>query len=222
MTTATDTESVKEALDTANPNWIADAERAALLGQAMGLITRSAVVVITAGVATLPNDAKMPYTGAVSVFVTAGTTKGNYTFKGVNTAPTTGTYTVTPDGNMLFDAADDAPTEAEIVYHPVEGLVFTDTIAVVSHVATLLGGRSAQVLISCVNQAGTAKTCDTTRGGSPSNGHVAINAAGTGIANNASDTSTSLTVVYVAFPGNGNAQDSLYDRLAADFPITAP
>jgi len=72
------------------------------------------------------------------------------------------------------------------------------------------------------NQAGTAKTIDTTRGGSPSNGHVAISADGTQAKLNASDASTQLTVTYIAFPGVGSAVKSIYDRLETSQQLGEP
>lgn len=77
----------------------------------------------------LPDQAKCDPAGVSSLYVRAvsgGAVTGYYTPKSTTpfTTPTTGTYAVQPNGNIMLLAAD-LPTDVDVTYTPMRGRVVT-------------------------------------------------------------------------------------------------
>jgi hypothetical protein len=195
--------SLREILNEGNPNKVADALRLLLMGNAIALGARFVRDTVTAHVLTLPEQGRSVNL-AGDVYATQGGSTGlKAPVPGV---PAAGQYSVTPEGNILFAVAD-AVTEAEITYFAREGSVFEDLVDVTANVATLLGGRGAQIILAVESLAGGATGVFgvAARGSTPGAGNAAIQDVSTGVEFAAADAVTRARVRYIATPGLGDA-----------------
>lgn len=210
---------VRTLLNLANPQFIADAERAVRLGETLALIPRSLRSVVTSNAIVLPNDGKA--IRVISCFVVAATTGTGTYFTPTQTeaAPSTTQVGVSPTGDIVF-ASGDAVTLAEVVYEVCEGDVVTEVINVASSVGTLNGAKAAKKLISASVVTGVVvgpiASIDARATASPATGHAALQATGLTVNFNSDQVvGGTVSVTYIATPSVGSAQLSLTDRLAS-------
>jgi hypothetical protein len=191
---------LKDVLDESNPGKLASAMQVARAGSLLATSSQYRALTIVTHIGVLPNYAKAAQ--LLTVFATAGTTAGAKAV--VAGTPATGQVAINPAGDVLF-AAVDAVTAAEVTYVPERGPVISETVPVVSNVATPLQGRKVRNLISSTATVGTSTGAKTTvaRGTTPTAGQAAINTLGTGVAFAAADAVTQATITYVATPGIG-------------------
>lgn len=192
--------SLKDILNESNPSTVAQGMRAARVGTMLGGAPCTLSATVTSHILTLPSNQKAKAISAA--FATAGTSAGAKT--PVVGAPAAGEVRVSPNGNIEFNSTD-AITAAEVVYTPIEGEIYTETISVASHVGTFAGSRKAHLLISVTASTGTSGGAKTivARGSTPTAGNACLNNAGQAQFNS-TDAITSATVTYVAVPGVGD------------------
>lgn len=185
---------IRTVLDEANPNKLADALHALPAGTALGLLPRTEVLPVVAGIATPSVPAAM--------VAQAYSRNGGIYLNG--TAPETvagaGQITTTPDGRL---SVDPACTEVEATYIAVEGVVVTETLQVTGSTATFLAGKHSQKVLSVNVDAGIIPGGKTlvTRGTPPAAGEAALIGSGAGLILNAADVvNGQVTVTYVALP----------------------
>lgn len=210
--------SLRTILNESNPNKLASACEVLPAGDAMGLLDKTVSGAVTSNVMTLPNNAKCA--AVLRAFATAGTTTGFMTPIPTG-APATTQVGVTPTGDIIFNAATDAVTAAEVKYSPLEGPVISDLIQVASSAGTLNQSRKAHVLISAVVVTGVAPgavaTCDARGTASPASGHYALQLNGTQVKFNAAQVVTgTVLVTYVAQPGSGTTPAAVGANLDAE------
>lgn len=195
---------VRQSLNNGNPNSIATDLQMARAGEAFNLIAKTVRAAVVANVLVLPEDARaLRLIAAYGI----GTASGWKTPRAVgdNTAPSAGEAMINGAGNIVFNGTD-AITLALVIYNPIEGEIFEDTVDVASNVATLLGGRKAAALLSVNRLVGTATGLATPvhRPTAPAAGAAAIGAADDGtVAFQATDAVTRATIRYLAVPGIG-------------------
>lgn len=184
-------------LNEANPNKIPDALKDIGIGNAIGLVARSARITVVAatGVGALPEGAKAA--SVIRARVTAGGVVGAFTCLETDAAPATTQAGVNALGNIQFLIAD-AVTEAEIVYFAAEGVIRDETLAVAANVAALPSGIQARQLISGADGATGAAKVVVARGNAPGAGNVSISVDGDAI--RVGDAIASIHVRYIAFP----------------------
>jgi hypothetical protein len=201
-----------QVLQEANPSKVDATFNRVGLGDAFGNITRNTRGTVTTNELALPNDAKALV--VLHAYATAGTTAGEKT--GVDGgAPLAGEVSVTPTGDIIFNATD-AVTAAEVTYVAVEGDLVTAQIAVTAAGATdLPGERTAKLLIEASLDFGSSSGAKTVvaRGSAPGAGEAAIGDDGE-IAFNGTDVGASpvtATVTYIEFPA-----ETVSEALSAD------
>jgi hypothetical protein len=202
---------LKDVLNRANPNTLADAARAGKLGSMLGLLAAFKKGAVSSNIMTLAEGQKA-LVGLIA-YVTAGSVTGVMTF--VPGTPATTQFTVNKDGNIQFFATD-AVTAAEVSYIPMEGDIIEEDALVVSNTFTPAGGRTARLILSATATAGASTGAKTTaaRAAAPSAGQVAVTAAGL-IAFNGTDAVTRATVRFIAAP-----KVSVTDSLVATSDLT--
>lgn len=205
-------------LNESNPQKVADADRIAQMGNALGLIPRRVRGTVTSHILTLSVKAAV----VLAAIATAGGATGNLTPIRTGAAPAAGQVTVSPTGDIQFAAAD-AVTSAEVVYLSAEsGGVFTETVDVAASVGTLLQSRRGSVLLSATIDVGisTGPVTVDFRGVAPAAGEASLNLLGTGVSFNAADVVTGrATITYIAQPDVGGAGTSLGTRLASSVDL---
>jgi len=212
---------VRTSLNKANPASIAmDLQRLAF-GEVVNLIPKLVRAPVVAHKLVLPENAKA---ARILNAFGAGTASGYKTplAVGSSAAPAAGEVTVNGAGDIVFATAD-AITVATVIYVAQEGEVFEDTIDVAAGVGTLLGGRSAALLLSGTALVGTVVGAVTPlqRGAAPATGQAAIQGASDkNIVFAGGDGVTRATVRYLAVPGEGTTTfTTLAQGLNADLPI---
>ena len=209
---------LKTVLDEANPNKEPSAFQIAKAGSALGVVGAFVTGTVTSNKLTLPTGQKALQ--VLSAFSRVGTLTGYLTPIATETTPTTGQVAVNANGDIVFAVAD-AVTSAEVVYQPVEGEIYTDSVAVVASSATLLQSRRALKILSVSVVTGVipgAKTVVARGTAAPTAGNVALNAAGAAVVFNAADVVAGTALItYIATPGVGNGPAlPLSGRLLSD------
>lgn len=187
-------------LNESNPNKIPTALQDLGAGNALGLVARSARVVVVpgTGVGALPEGAKAA--AILRCRSTVGTVTGAFTPLATDAAPATTQVGVNALGNLQFLIAD-AVSECEVVYFVAEGVIRDETLAVAANIATLPPGVQARQLLTAADGAtGAAKTV-VARGNAPGAGNVSISVDGDSI--RVGDAIASIRVRYIAFPPAG-------------------
>jgi len=125
------TESLRQALNRADPNALADMLRGANLGdvlralpvylrsQTAGVTGACAQQLSTLGTVVLPEDAKAATISRCTVKA-SGVANGEFTIVAYGTTPTTTQCAVAPNGDIVF-LGSDAVTSADIIYTPQKG-----------------------------------------------------------------------------------------------------
>jgi hypothetical protein len=191
--------SLREAANESNPNKVPDVLREVKAGEALSLVPRSLRIAVASNTGVLPEDVKAAH--ILSCNRSAGTVTGPAT--PVLTSATVATNQVKVDqlGNLAF-FADDAVTEAEVLYIPAEGEIIEEDLTVASNAGPLHFGRKARVLLEAYNTtSGESALTVLLRGAStPSAGEARINVAGGSIlfANGV----TKARVRYIAWPAS--------------------
>lgn len=202
--------SLRDVLNQANPNHTDSALQQARVGSLLALVPRFQKGTVTAGILTLPENARAA--GIVAARVITGVTLGPKTpvvpAASASGIPATTNVTTSPEGHISFNVATDAPTAAEVTYIPEEGDVVEDIIPVVpgTGVGTPLASRQAKRLLSAtVLTGGVVGDCIVDQRGFTvaTTKHVAAKEDGT-IQFLAADAVTSARVKYIATPGVGN------------------
>lgn len=204
---------LRAALNESNPNKLPSAGQAVLLGDALSISTATIAGVVTAETLALPLDAKCLQ--VVSCFVTSGIATGYFVPAALGAAPAVGEVGVSPAGDIVFNIAD-VVTAVEVVYLPIEGDAFTETLPVASSAALIPQSKSGYMLVSCDLVTGLAPGVKTPvlRGSAPAAGEAAISTDGLQIDFNVADViDGSCVVTYLAFPGTGASTPALTARL---------
>ncbi len=197
---------IREILNEGNPNKQGDAARELQMGEAMALVPRTFRGATVDDILVLPEGAKC---AAVLSAFGQGTVPG---FKGgvaPGAAPATLFCAPNPAGDILFNAATDEITDAEVSYLAYEGAIIDEILVVDTgtDIATFLGGRAAAVIISAevLTGAVTGLKTPAVRSSAPATTLCALTEAGTGVLfNAATDAALTCRVRYVAQPGVGN------------------
>jgi len=215
---------VKEELNNARPNNIADMQRLLVLGDALEVLPRTEQLVPTANIATPSRPART----ILSCFiVAAGANTGEADVSKKETVPPlAGNCAINEDGNIQFAAAD-AVTLCEVTYVPLEGELIEDEIINVTAggVGTLLASKSSIQIVSATLNAPAATPGAKTavvRGtlvGALAAGQFAVQLVGTTLAFVAAEAGVACTatVSYYAYPGVGTATADAGSRLDAAF-----
>jgi len=214
---------VRTELNKANPNQLAANCQAATLGDGLALMARTAVVTVAAAtdIGALPATAKAK--AIVSCYVSDPTALNYMVVALTDAAPAAGEVAITPEGDVIFNAADNV-LECELVYIPVEGELITETIPVVAAgTGTLLGGRRASQIVSATLIAPAAtpgvKVVEArgTAVGAVGAAGVCVDFSGVDINFAAAEVTAICTalVSYWALPSVGVTPDGFGDRLAA-------
>jgi hypothetical protein len=207
----------RDVLNESNPNKLASSAQAIKLGNALALMPAFVSGSVSSNRLTLPNAQKA--LAVLFAYSRTGTLTQQLVPIATGATPATGQVGVSPTGDILFATAD-AVTSADVVYLPAEGEIVTETLPVVSNVATPLQGKEALILLSATVTIGGsvgAKTV-TFRGAAVGAGQAAVTDTGT-IAFASADAATQATVTYIAKPSAGSAARSLKDALAADVAL---
>jgi hypothetical protein len=144
--------SLAAVLNEGNPNKVPTAVQSARMGDILALSPRKASGVVTAGILSLPENARAA--AILSARVTAGTTLGPKTpavpAASASGVPATTLVTTSPEGHVSFNVATDAPSAAEVVYVAEEGDIIEEVIPVVpgTGVGTPLAGKTLVRLLS--------------------------------------------------------------------------
>ncbi len=163
MTTATNP--LKDQIDAANPNTLADLMRKIQLGQVLRgqlpqVLRKQNPAADAAQLATLeslvlPNDAKA--TSILRATVRAGGVTGELAVQAYGTTPSTGQIAVAPNGDIAVLAAD-AITDMDVVYLPERGDVVTVTADVATGVLTIPAPYVSRGVIALLDANATVGT----------------------------------------------------------------
>lgn len=197
------TRTLRAALDESNPNKLPTAAQTLPLGRGLSLVSLLAFGAVGTNVLALPEEQKAGQ--ILRAYARVGGSTGYKTVVAPETVPAAGQCSITPSGDVRFAAAD-AVTEAEVIYAPMEGEVFEDSVVVAASAATLSQSRRALQILSVTVDAGLSLGAKTVaaRGSAPAAGSAALSVAGTGLAFNAADVVAGrATVRYIAVPGVG-------------------
>ncbi len=218
---------VREGLNRANPNDLANLNNLARMGDGLALVARHEIVTVAANIGVLPDTAKAK--AVLGCYVQAGAATGYFTAIDTDAAPAAGEVAINPLGNLAFNAAD-AVTEIEVIYIPVEGRLIEDeiiTVANATEIGTLLAGKGCTQLVAATLNAPAATPGAKTvvaRGTLPAAlgaGECAVQDDGHGIGFLAAEVGpadVTATVTYFAQPGVGDdAVDGFANRLEADY-----
>lgn len=206
---------IRDILNEASPGKVADAMRELPMGEALALVPRTFRGTVVSNVLVLPEDSKA--IAVLAAYAIAGSVTGRLTPVRIEATVATTQCAPNAGGDVAFFGTD-AVTEAEVVYLAFEGTVFEDLIPVASNQGTLLGSRSAQVILEVEALAGTATGVFTpvARGTTPVTTQAAINDDPTLIDFAAADAVTSARVKYIAQPGQGDAAGPVGTELDAE------
>lgn len=208
--------SLKDALNRANPNTLADELRTVSLGTVLGgqmaqcLYAKdpaaSSSQLSTLESIVLPNDGKA-WTLHRAYARVGGGTAGEMTIDAPNTTVTTTRHiAVAPNGDIVTLAAD-AWTSIDLVYTPMQGKeAVLGTLPVASNTLTLPTAFSNVLyLVSVTSVTGTltGALVVLAPGGSPSSGQCALNLAKTAVSFASADAVTSAIVTLSLVPPSG-------------------
>lgn len=128
-------ESLRQSINRADPNSLADAARILALGdilRALPVYLRSVSAGVTGavpqqlatlGCVVLPEDAKAAILHRVTVKTTGSGAVGEYAIQAYGATPTAGQVAVAPNGDVVF-LGTDLVTSADIIYTPQKGDVY--------------------------------------------------------------------------------------------------
>ncbi len=202
--------SLRDICNEANPSKLESGLQQARLGTLLALVPRVIRGTVTAGILTLPENARAA--AILAAFVRAGSTLGPKTpvVPAATAAgiPATTNVTTSPEGHVSFNVATDAPSDAEVHYVPEEGDIIEEVIPVVpgTGVGTPLAGRNIKRLLAATAiTGGVVGACVIDQRGFAvaTTKHAAASVLGLAqflIA----DAVTSATIRYIATPGIGN------------------
>lgn len=206
-------EKLKDTLNRANPNTLADVLRAlkfgTLLASLTALLVKKAPVADAAQDATL--EAIIPGAKAGTILrayarsTSAAGTLGEMTVKGYGVTPGDGEIAVAPNGDIVVLAAS-AYTAIDVLYAPHPGeLVTLKDVKVASNVATIpepYKSRGAVYVVDATATAGTStgRKQIMTPGTTVAAGEAALNAAKTGVAFKNTDAVTLCDLVLWCAP----------------------
>lgn len=219
------TTQVKDALDRANPNTLADGFRAIKLGSSLAQnmkATKRHVDMDAAGanpedlatldVLVLPDDAKA--STVLRAYARAGTAGvGELAVVAPGATPITGQIAVTPAGNIATLAAD-AITDMDVEYLGAEGDVYEYTGPVVGNVLAFPAWMTALGVIELLEANATAGTTTGRKvvlaaGGAAAAGQAALNDAKAQVGFAGADAVTHATVKVLMASADGTAADVL-------------
>lgn len=212
--------SLANILDEGSVGKIPNAANQARLGSLLHQVNRFAKGTVTAGILSLPIDARAGQILAATV--TAGTTLGPKTpvipAATASGVPATTQVTVSPEGHASFNVATDAPSAAEVIYVVEEGDVVEDVIAVVpgTGVGTPLAGRGIRRLLEATALTGTvigACIVDQRGFAVATTKHAAASITGLAAQFLIADAVSSARIKYIATPGVGTARPALGTNL---------
>jgi hypothetical protein len=214
---------VKEQLNVANPNDLADLIRLAKAGFGFSqCVPRSQRLTVAANLAV----PAVPARQILRCFASVGGTMGDKTPVGPETVPAATQCAISPLGQIEFAAAD-AVTQCDVDYLPVEGELIEDEVIQVTAggLGTFVNSKSCKQIVSAalVAPAGTpgAKVV-VARGtlvGALAPGQCAVQFNGTTIQFVAAEAGVACTAIvsYYAMPSVGTARDGFGDLLDAAF-----
>lgn len=212
--------SLRDILNEANPNKTDTGLNAARAGSMLALVPRFIRGSVTAGILSLPENARAG--SILAATVTAGTTLGPKTpsvpAASASGVPATTLVTTSPEGHISFNVATDAPSGAEVVYVPEEGDIIEEVIPVVAGtgVGTPLQGKNVRRLLEATILTGTVTgTCTVDQRGFTvaTTRHAAASANGASIQFLVADAVTTARVKYIATPGVGPQRAALGTNL---------
>lgn len=164
MTISVLAESLKNKIDAANPNVLADAMRIVKLGSILASLPTSLFKKVPAAssynLATLlalglPDDMKA---GTIfSAYSRAGTVTGPLTVVGAGVTPATGEVAVAPNGEIVTLAAD-AITSLDVVYLPSKADIVEAELAVATNVLTIPAAYTAGGVVTLLEAEVTVGT----------------------------------------------------------------
>lgn len=210
--------SVRAVLNEGNPNKQGDAAQAVQMGEALALVPRTFRGATVNDILVLPEDAKC---AAVLSAFGEGTVPGYKGGVAPGVAPATLFCAPNAAGDILFNAATDEITDAEVSYLSYEGGIIDEILVVDTgtDIATFLSGRAAAVLISveALTGAVTGAKTPANRSTAPATTLAAITEDGLGVLfNAATDAVLTCRVRYIAQPGVGGTPGPVGTVLDAD------
>ena len=210
--------SLRAILDEAQPGKLPDANRLLQMGEAMGLVPRTFRGAVVANVLVLPEAAKC---AALIGGYGEGTVPGYKLPLATGAAPATLQAAPNAAGDILFNAATDVITAAEVQYLAYEGPIVEDLMVVDTgtDIAAFLGGRAASVLLDVEALTGAVagpKTPALRATAAPATTLAALTEDGLGVLfNAATDAVLTCRVRYIAQPGVGDTRISVSQSLDA-------
>jgi len=196
------TNTLRDALNRANPNHVGDGLQALPGGEAFNLLPRSEVLAAVAGVVS-------PSVPALSIVSAFDRTNGVYlAITAPEVAAGAASVAVAANGGVTVDPAC---LSVELVYVGAEGTVVTETVQVAASVATFLAGKTGVKVLSATVLTGVVLGVKATvkRATAPAATKVALNALGNGVTFNAADVvAGTASITYVARPSR-SVSDSL-------------
>lgn len=209
------TRTIRDIINEGEQGRVGNANQFGRVGSLLAIVPRhTGQAAVASDKLVLPDNAKAA--AILRCYAAAGTVKGLMA-PALSGTPATGNCAVTPDGNIVFAAAD-AVTLAEATYVVAEGDVIEEVIQVASSVGTLNAGRAASVLIEAVVLTGVVAGAVgiNARGTATTTAKAAINDAGTGIVFHANQVvAGTARVKYIATPGVGAGRSALGVNLDA-------
>jgi hypothetical protein len=190
---------MRDVLNAANPNTLADAARAVALGNVLAGQYRVVQAVPVSDAVILPNEMKIGT--LVSVLARAGTgTPGPCTLDAVGATPAVASHVAATFSGDLVCLAADAWTSVEIVYQPVIGDVVSLVGARVT--ANVLAAVGCRKLISAIGYTALGVPVALTQitPGAVAAGQVAMSLSQEQINFAAADAIVSCDIVYVKAP----------------------
>lgn len=222
---------IKDSLNSAGPNTIADLLRRIKVGsvieghvpQHLYNVNPDALGNDAGNLATLDSIVLPDGSRAANIIRayartgTAGT--GQMTVEAFHATPGTGEIAVAPNGNIVLLAAD-VITNVDILYLPQRGDVLESTFPVVSNALTIPTalttlGVIAVLDVNAVVATSTGRKIVLTPGGTAAAGQAALNVAKTQVTFAAADAVTRATVKFLLVPPTAERLDEAL-KLAAD------
>lgn len=198
-------DTIRDSLNRANPNTLADHLRRVRIGDIVGSCTPQVLRSVNpdaAGVSpynlstldalVLPEAARAAV--ILRAFAKAGGVTGALTVAAKDATPTTGQIAIAPNGNIVT-LGTDALTSIDVFYIPEgQGIVMETVFPVVSNAIALPANLSGKVAVleevEVLTGTATGKKVVLTRGGSPSAGQAALNLTGTTVSFASADAAT--------------------------------
>lgn len=206
-------------LNESNPNKVALAGQQMKMGDALSM---GLAVFVTGSVSSnrlvLPEGRKAA--AVIACYVRAGGVTGYFTPVAPTAVLATTQVTIYPNGDLEFLGAD-AVTSVEVVYVPVDGTIYEESVPVAANVGTFLQSKRARTILSVTATAGGSTGAKTLldRAAAPAAGQASLRLDGTGVTFAGADAVTQATIRYIATPGVGVAPDSIAERLDTEIAL---